>query len=57
MPEIASLPDKFLFCPWEASNHILKEADIALGKTYPMPVVDLKKSRNAALAAFQSLKK
>ena len=57
IPEIASLPDKFLFCPWEAPNHILKEAGVTLGKTYPMPVIDLKKSRNAALAAFQSLKK
>ena len=57
IPEIASLPDKFLFCPWEAPAHILAEAGITLGKDYPKPIVDLKQSRSAALNAFQSLKK
>ena len=56
IPEIASLPNKYLFSPWEAPKHILKNANIELGVTYPTPVVDLKQSRNAALAAFQSLK-
>ncbi len=56
IPEIASLPDKYLFSPWETPNHILKESGIELGNTYPNPIVDLKQSRDAALAAFQSLK-
>ena len=54
--EIASLPDKYLFNPWEAPQHILEDANIELGRSYPMPIVDLKKSRSAALEAFQSLK-
>lgn len=56
IPEIASLPDQYLFSPWEAPEHILKKAGVELGATYPNPIVDLKKSRDAALEAFQSLK-
>jgi deoxyribodipyrimidine photo-lyase len=55
IPEISSLPDKYLFNPWDAPEHILKEADIELGTTYPKPIVDLKISRTKALEAFQSL--
>ena len=56
VPEISSLPNKFLFNPWEASDEVLKKASIKLGSTYPLPVVDLKQSRESALLAFQSLK-
>jgi deoxyribodipyrimidine photo-lyase len=55
IPEISNLPDKFLFNPWNAPEHILIEAGIELGTTYPKSIVDLKMSRNAALKAFQSL--
>jgi deoxyribodipyrimidine photo-lyase len=57
IPEIASLPNKYLFNPWEAPELILKDAGIELGTSYPHPVVDLKQSRESALIAFQSLKK
>ncbi len=57
IPEIASLPNKYIFNPWEAPELILKAADIELGSTYPKPIVDLKKSRELALQAFRSLKK
>lgn len=56
IPEIARLPDKYLFSPWEAPEHILKKAGIKLGVTYPEPIVGLKTSHDAALQAFQSLK-
>lgn len=56
VPEIASLPNKYLFNPWEAPEKIRQEAGIVLGSTYPKPLVDLKVSRQAALDAFQSLK-
>ena len=56
IPEIAALPDKYIFSPWEAPLSVLQDADIALGTTYPKPVIDLKQSRENALAAFQSLK-
>ncbi|MDG1004461.1 MAG: FAD-binding domain-containing protein, partial [Emcibacteraceae bacterium] len=56
IPEISSLPDKYLFNPWEAPEHILKDSGVKLGVDYPKPVINLKDSRNAALEAFQSLK-
>lgn len=55
LPELSELPKKFLFTPWEASEAILKEAGIILGKTYPFPVVDLQQSREKALQAYHSL--
>jgi len=56
IPEIAALPDKYLFSPWDAPELVLKEAGIVLDATYPRPIVDLKGSRQAALDAFASLK-
>lgn len=56
VPEISALPDKFLFDPWNAPALVLRAADVTLGETYPEPIVDIKKSREAALAAFQSIR-
>jgi len=56
VPEIAALPDKYLHCPWEAPDDVLAAAGITLGKDYPHPLVDLKDSRERALAAFQQIK-
>jgi len=56
VPELAKLPVKYLFNPWEAPAHILADAGIVLGENYPRPVVDVKQSREAALAAFASLR-
>ncbi|MGJ3261254.1 MAG: cryptochrome/photolyase family protein [Rhodospirillales bacterium] len=55
VPEIAKLPDKYLFAPWEAPDDVLHDAGIELGRTYPKPVVDHKRARERALAAFKSL--
>ncbi|MFW0777779.1 MAG: cryptochrome/photolyase family protein [Rickettsiales bacterium] len=57
VPELASLPNKYLFSPWDAPKDVLKESGITLGDDYPHPIVDLKESRTRALDAFQSLKK
>lgn len=56
VPELANIPDKYLFRPWEAPEDTLKKAGIILGKTYPMPIVDVKKSRDMALAAYEKIK-
>lgn len=53
VPELAKLPDKYLFYPWEATPDILMKAGVELGITYPDPIVDLKPSRERALAALQ----
>ena len=57
IPELSALPDKYLFAPWKAPEQVLDKARVRPGDTYPMPIVDLKTSREKALKAFQSLKK
>jgi deoxyribodipyrimidine photo-lyase len=52
VPELAALPNKYLFSPWDAPALELQAAGITLGKDYPHPIVDVKQSREAALAAF-----
>ena len=56
VPELADLPVKYLFAPWTAPRTVLDAAGVRLGETYPRPVVDLKASREAALAAFSALR-
>ena len=55
LPELASLPDKHIHAPFEAPADVLRSADVRLDENYPSPVVELKASREAALAAFKSL--
>ena len=55
VPEIAALPDKYLHNPSAAPAGVLREAGIVLGKDYPEAIVDLKDSREQALAAFKGL--
>ena len=56
VPELKAMPAKFIHKPSEAPFAILKEAGVSLGKTYPLPIVDHGKARDAAMAAFQGLK-
>jgi len=55
IPEIANLPNKFLFNPWDAPAEILDKAQLKLGDTYPTPIVSLSASRMSALRAFETL--
>ncbi len=57
VPELAKMPKKYLFCPWQAPSEVLEQSGVQLGKTYPMPIVDLKNSRELALKAFSKLPK
>ncbi len=56
VPELRALSDRKLHCPWEATDAELSEAGIRLGVDYPHPIVELRESREAALAAFASTK-
>ncbi len=56
VPELATLPDKYLHKPWEAPADIMAEANISLGESYPHPIVDHKTAREAALMAYGTLK-
>ncbi len=55
VPELAQLPDKYLFNPWEAPAAVLEQAGVILGETYPQPIVELRSSRERALAEFKRL--
>ena len=56
VPELARLPDAWIHKPHEAPAHVLSAAGIALGRDYPLPLVDLPASRDRALAAYESVK-
>lgn len=56
VPELCSLPDKYLFSPWEAPQGVLQTAGVTLGETYPHPIIDLKQSRERALHAYEQIK-
>ena len=55
VPELSALPNKYIFNPWEAPADLLREANVELGVTYPKPIINIKASRERALAAFKAL--
>ncbi|MEZ5831840.1 MAG: deoxyribodipyrimidine photo-lyase [Dongiaceae bacterium] len=57
VPELAALPDRVIHQPWTASAKQLADAGVKLGKSYPWPMVDHAKARQAALAAYQRISK
>jgi deoxyribodipyrimidine photo-lyase len=54
-PELAGLPPKFRHKPWEAPVDSLRRAGIELGVDYPLPILDLKTTRERALEKFRAL--
>ena len=52
VPELAGLPQRWLNRPWEAPRHVLSEAGVKPGETYPSPIVDHAVARARALDAF-----
>src|SRR5690606_10304978 len=41
VPELAKLPNQFLFKPWETPDQVLRSAGVILGANYPKPIVNL----------------
>jgi deoxyribodipyrimidine photo-lyase len=56
-PELASLPPKLRHAPWLAKPEALDLANIKLGVDYPLPILDLKTTRQRALDSFKALPK
>jgi deoxyribodipyrimidine photo-lyase len=56
LPELAALPDNCLQQPWAAPAEVLRDAGVKLGDTYPLPIVDHRDARNAALAAYADIR-
>lgn len=57
VPELARLSGKWIHRPWEAPDDVLRDAGVALGRTYPKPIVDHGVARRRALQALTSMKK
>jgi deoxyribodipyrimidine photo-lyase len=57
VPELAGLPSAFIHEPWTAPPMVLASAGVRLGSTYPLPIVDHAKAREAALAALKTIKR
>lgn len=57
VPELASLPAKYIHCPWEASPETLRDAGIRLGEQYPHPIVDLTATRLRAMIEYKKMRK
>ncbi|GGD12414.1 deoxyribodipyrimidine photo-lyase [Pyruvatibacter mobilis] len=57
VPELANLPNKYLFSPWTAPDDVLKEAGVTLGQDYPEPIVDHSAARDRALGGYDDIKK
>ncbi len=54
-PELGGLPLRYRHKPWEAPPEVLKAAGLRLGVDYPKPILDLKTTRERALARFKAL--
>ena len=56
LPELKRLPTQWVHAPFEAPPHVLETAKVALGNTYPLPMVDHTAARAAALAGYEAVK-
>ena len=56
LPELAALPAPHIHAPWTAPEDVLAKAGVALGRTYPKPIVDHSAARARALAAFAAMR-
>ena len=54
VPEVANLPDKHLFAPFDAPSSVLASAGIELGTDYPFPIVDHAAAKEANLKRMKA---
>lgn len=56
LPELKRLRGDDIHAPFEASAEALEAANVVLGETYPLPMVDHQAARAAALAGYEAVK-
>ncbi len=54
VPELKSVPDKFLYEPWTMNDDEQKATKCIVGKDYPEPIVDHKQAREFALEQYRT---
>ena len=56
VPELARLAAPAVHSPWKVPCEALRQAGVALGETYPKPIVDHASARARALKAFDEMR-
>ena len=56
VPELAHLPNSVIHQPWSATPLELASSGVQLGNTYPEPIIDHRKGRERALAAYAKVR-
>ncbi|WP_412478725.1 cryptochrome/photolyase family protein [Azonexus sp. IMCC34839] len=57
VPELASVPDKYIHQPWRMSTMEQQMCDVVIGRDYPAPIVDHAQARERTLARYAVVKK
>ena len=55
IPELRALETPYIHSPWQAPHEVLERAEIKLGTTYSLPIVDHSFARRRALEALKTL--
>ena len=53
VPELATVPDKYIHAPWEMPLDVQQAAGCQIGTDYPLPIVDHQQARAWVLAAYR----
>ena len=56
LPELSRLPNRHIHAPWEAGEAVLRKAGVKLDENYLRPIIDLRASRERALAAWNAMR-
>jgi deoxyribodipyrimidine photo-lyase len=52
VPELASVPDKFIHAPWRMGAKEQAASGVTVGRDYPAPIVDHETARQRTLARY-----
>jgi deoxyribodipyrimidine photo-lyase len=53
VPELRSLPDKYIAEPWKMPEKVQKECGVVIGEAYPEPIVDYEREAKKAREFFK----
>lgn len=56
LPELASVPDRYLHQPWTMPPEVQRASDCVIGQTYPGPIVDHAVARRKTLEIYAAVR-